>query len=201
MTPHLIEACASIDTVCPHFHIPLQSGDSRILAAMKRGYDTNVYLETIDRIRSRIPHATFGTDIIVGFPGEDEAAFANTCDILDAVGYSNLHAFRYSPRRGTAAADFPHQVTPNTKRQRAETLITQWQDGLGSVLDNRIGSTQDVLVEEHRDNVWRGYTHDYLYVKFPSERKIPVGSLLPVRVIGRMGATLEGVDDHRTDAS
>jgi threonylcarbamoyladenosine tRNA methylthiotransferase MtaB len=201
MTPQLIEACASIDTVCPHFHIPLQSGDSRILAAMRRGYDTTVYLETVDRIRSRIPCATFGTDIIVGFPGEDETAFARTCEVLDAVGYSNLHAFRYSPRRGTAAADFPHQVAPNTKRQRSETLIALWQDGLGSVLDNRIGSTQDVLVEEHRDNVWRGYTHDYLYVKFPSERKIPVGSLLPVRVIGRMGATLEGVDDHRTDAS
>lgn len=201
MTSQLIEACASIDTVCPHFHIPLQSGDSRILAAMKRGYDANEYLDTINRIRSRIPHATFGTDIIVGFPGEDEVAFANTCAILDTVGYSNLHAFRYSPRRGTAAADFPQQVAPHTKRLRSELLLAQWQNGLGSVLDNRMGSTQDVLVEEYRDNVWRGYTHDYLYVKFPSDRKIPVGSLLPVRIISRTGATLEGVDDHQTDAN
>ena len=201
MTCQLIEACASLDTACPHFHIPLQSGDSRILAAMKRGYDRSLYLETIDRIRSRIPHATFGTDIIVGFPGEDDAAFANTCDVLETVGYSNLHAFRYSPRKGTAAADFPHQVSPETKRRRSEMLIAQWQSGLGSVLDNRIGSTQHVLVEEYRDQVWRGYTHDYLYVKFPSDRKIPVGSLFPVHIIDRTGATLEGVDDHRTDTS
>ena len=201
MTHELIEACASLDTVCPHFHIPLQSGDGRILAAMKRGYDPSLYLETIDRIRARIPRATFGTDIIVGFPGEDEAAFANTCHVLETVGYSNLHAFRYSPRRGTASADFPHQVPPETKRARSEMLIAQWQDSLSSVLDNRISSTQHVLVEEYRDHVWRGYTNDYLYVKFTSDRKIPVGSLFPVRIIGRAGAILEGVDDHRTDTS
>jgi len=199
ITPQLIEACASNDVVCPHFHVPLQSGDSDILAAMKRGYDTDLYLETIDQIRSVIPHATFGTDIIVGFPGEDDAAFANTCDILDTVGYSNLHAFRYSPRRGTAAADFPNQVPPEMKRQRSETLISRWQNRLGSVLDNRIGSTQHVLVEEYRDNVWRGYTNDYVYVNFPSDREIPVGSLLPVHIISRTGATLKGVDDHRSD--
>ena len=201
MTPQLIEACASNDTVCPHFHIPLQSGDNRILAAMQRGYDVQIYIDTIERIRARMPHATFGTDIIVGFPGEDESAFANTVAILEAVGYSNLHAFRYSPRRGTASADFPHQVLPETKRRRSEALITRWLDGLGRTLDNRIGSTQDVLVEEHRDTVWRGYTHDYLYVRFSSDRQIPIGSLLPVRITGRTGATLEGVDDHRTNAS
>jgi len=201
MTPQLIEACASIETVCPHFHIPLQSGDNRILAAMKRGYDAHIYLDTIERIRARIPHATFGTDIIVGFPGEDETAFASTLAILDVVGYSNLHAFRYSPRRGTASAEFSHQVPPGTKKLRSEGLIARWQDGLGSVLDNRIGSTQDVLVEEHRDAVWRGYTHDYLYVKFSSDRQISIGSLLPVHITGRTGATLEGVDDHRTNTS
>jgi len=80
-------------------------------------------------------------------------------------------------------------------------LIAQWQDSLSSVLDNRISSTQHVLVEEYRDHVWRGYTNDYLYVKFTSDRKIPVGSLFPVRIIGRAGAILEGVDDHRTDTS
>ena len=201
MTPQLIKVCASIETVCPHFHIPLQSGDNRILAAMKRGYDTQIYLEAIERIRARIPHATFGTDIIVGFPGEDETAFASTLGILDVVGYSNLHAFRYSPRRGTASAEFPNQVPPETKRQRSEAVIARWQDGLGAVLDNRIGSTQDVLVEEHRDAVWRGYTHDYLYVKFSSDRQISIGSLLPVHITGRTGATLEGVDDHRTNTS
>lgn len=201
ITHQLIEACASIDTVCPHFHVPLQSGDNHILAAMKRGYDAKGYLHTIDSIRSRIPHATFGTDIIVGFPGEDEIAFARTLAVLDTVSYCNLHAFRYSQRRGTEAAGFADQVSPEIKRQRSEALIEHWLDGLVSVLDNRIDSTQDVLVEEHRDTVWRGYTHDYLYVKFSSDRQIPIGSLLPVHITGRTGATLEGVEDYRTDAS
>lgn len=201
MTTQMIETCASYEVVGPHFHIPLQSGDNRILAAMKRGYDVPSYLATLEQIRSRIPHATFGTDIIVGFPGEDEAAFANTCELVNAVGYSNLHVFRYSPRPGTASAEFAGQVPSNVKRQRSESLITRWREGLGRTLDNRIGSTQDVLVEEHRDDGWRGYTHDYLHVKFLSDRQIPVGSILPVYITNRTGATLEGVDDHRIDAS
>jgi len=201
MTIQLIESCASKNTVCPHFHIPLQSGDNQVLAAMQRGYDAHIYMDTIERIRSLIPQATFGTDIIVGFPGEDEAALANTLSILDTVSYSNLHVFRYSPRRGTASAEFPNQVHPEVKRQRSEDLIAHWFDGLSRTLDKRISSTQDVLVEEHRDAVWRGYTHDYLYVKFSSDRQIPIGSLHPVHITGRAGATLEGVDDHRTDAS
>lgn len=201
ITTQMIDTCATYEVVSPHFHIPLQSGDSRILAAMKRGYDVSSYLEILERIRSRIPHATFGTDIIVGFPGEDEAAFANTCEVLDTVGYCNLHVFRYSPRKGTAAAEFPGQVPSSVKRERSESLITRWNKGLGGTLDNRIGTAQDVLVEEHRDDGWRGYTHDYVYVKFLSDQQIPVGSILPVHITSRTGATLEGVDDHRTDAS
>lgn len=201
ITDKLIDVCASIEAVCPHFHIPLQSGDSEILKAMKRGYNAPMYVDTIERIRSRIPHATFGTDIIVGFPGEVKKAFARTLDMLDIVGYSNLHAFRYSPRKGTASALFPHQVLPEIKRQRSETLVAHWLGGLGRTLDNRIGSTQHVLVEEQQDAVWRGYTHDYLYVKFSSDRQIPIGSLLPVHITRRTGSTLEGVDDHRIDTS
>ncbi len=201
ISSRLIEACATHEVVSPHFHLPLQSGNSRILAAMKRGYDSQAYLETVEHIRSRIPHATLGTDIIVGFPGENEDAFADTCEIVDIVGYSNLHVFRYSPRRGTAAAEFPDQVPSDVKQRRSESLIAHWEEELGRTLDNRISSTQDVLVEEYRDDGWRGYTHDYLYVKFPSDQQIPVGSILSVRITGRTGATLEGVDDHRIDAS
>jgi len=199
MTPELIDACARHQVVCPHFHIALQSGDSQILAAMKRGYDVQTYLQTIERVRSRIPHATFGTDIIVGFPGEDDSAFANTCRVVEAVDYSNLHIFRYSQRRGTEAADFANQVPPEVKKQRSDTLSSLWNDHLGQMLDKRIGSTQHVLVEEQRHDGWRGYTNDYVYVRFSSSKHTPVGSIIPVRIIGRMGAHLEGVDDHRID--
>ena len=201
ITLKLVETCSTHEVVSPHFHIPLQSGDDHILAAMKRGYDSQAYLDAVESIRARIPQATFGTDIIVGFPNEDETAFANTCRVVETVGFSNLHVFRFSPRMGTAAAEFPAQIPADVKRQRSESLIAHWKQGLGRTLDNRIGSTQDVLVEEYRENGWRGYTHDYLYVKFPSDRRIPVGSITPVRITCRKGATLEGVDDHRTNAS
>jgi len=201
ITPELIEASATHEAVSPHFHIPLQSGDDRILSAMERGYDSQGYFDAVEHVRERIPRATFGTDIIVGFPDEDEAAFVNTCRVVEAVGLSNLHVFRFSPRQGTAAAAFPDQIPADVKRQRSESLVAHWEQGLGRTLDNRIGSTQDVLVEEHRENGWRGYTHDYLYVKFPSDQRIPVGSITPVRITSRTGATLEGVDDHRTNAS
>jgi threonylcarbamoyladenosine tRNA methylthiotransferase MtaB len=200
ITEKLVGLCADHEVISPHFHIPLQSGDSRVLAAMERGYDIQMYLAAIARIRTRMPHATFGTDIIVGFPGEDDDAFAHTCQIADAVGFVNTHVFRYSPRRGTQAAELPHQVPPEVKRHRSESLILQWEKGLGKALDNRIGSTQHVLVEERRDHRWHGYTHDYLTVKFSSDRHIPIGSIVPVRLTGRIGATLEGVDDHRINA-
>lgn len=199
LTPELIDVCASHETVCSHFHIPLQSGDSRILAAMRRGYSAHDYLETIERVRSRIPHASFGTDIIVGFPGEDDRAFAQTCTVVETVNYSNLHIFRYSQRKGTEAATFANQVPPEVKRRRSEALSSRWSDRLAQMLDKRIGSTQHVLVEEQRQDGWRGYTDDYVYVRFSSSKHIPVGSIFPVRITGRMGAALEGVDDHRID--
>jgi threonylcarbamoyladenosine tRNA methylthiotransferase MtaB len=201
ITSELIESCGRNPIVSPHFHVPLQSGDSGILVAMGRGYDVGAYVATIERIRSLIPDSTFGTDIIVGFPGESDEAFANTCTMLDLVGYSNLHAFRYSPRPGTAAARWTNQVPSDVKKQRSKALIERWEAGLGRTLDNRIGSTQDVLVEERQNDRWCGYTHDYLYVHFSSSQKFPVGSIVPVRIISRAGVTLEGVHDHRIDAS
>ena len=194
----LIRACAEHSVVSPHVHIPLQSGDDEVLRAMQRGYSVRDYLEAVDRIRHRIPHATFGTDLIVGFPGEDEAAFAGTVRCVETVGYVNLHVFRYSPRPGTAAARLK-PVPSSVQRMRSERLSACWETTVEPVLDNRIGTTQDVLVEEHREAVWRGYTHDYLHVRFHSDRRIPIGSISSVRITGRVGATLEGVDDDRDD--
>ena len=199
LTPQLLKAFARHAKLSPHFHSPLQSGDDGILAAMARGYDAATYLAVIDRIRRVLPHATFGTDIIVGFPGEDGFAFAQTCRAIDSVGYVNLHVFRYSPRRGTRAAELPDQVPAEVKKRRSSLLLSHWESGLGALLDNRIGTTQDVLVEERRDDGWRGYTHDYLHVTFSTHRTIRIGSILPIRIVGRTKAALEGVDDHRTE--
>jgi len=183
LTGELIEAFAANERACPHFHVPLQSGDDRILERMARGYTVAEYLERIASVRMHIPRATFGTDIIVGFPGEDEEAFRRSCDVIRRVRFTNLHAFRFSPRPGTVAAGFPDRVDEPTKRRRADILTGRWREALRGDLDSRIGTTHHVLVEERRDGEWRGYTSDYLYVHFASDEEIPAGSLRPVRIV------------------
>jgi threonylcarbamoyladenosine tRNA methylthiotransferase MtaB len=200
VTDALVDALASDDRACPHFHVPLQSGDDRILERMARDYTVAQYLGAIARVRRTLPAATFGTDLIVGFPGEDDAAFENTCHIVEAVGFSNLHAFRYSPRPGTVATGLDGAVPERTKRARADALEARWHRTMRSILDKRIGSIQDVLVEERREGVWRGYTRDYIHVRFISNEEIPVGSTRPVRVTGSAIEHLEGMDEQRKDA-
>lgn len=200
ITPQLLEACRSLPVVGPHFHVPLQSGDDGVLAAMQRGYDVDEYMRTIEHLRSAIPWATVGTDLIVGFPGEDEDAFRRTCTLVERVEYSNVHIFRFSPRAGTPAACFAHPVSSRDASARSEILRCVWKETLSRTLDNRIGSTQDLLVEEYREAAWRGYTHDYVSVRLTSDRPIPIGVVVPVHITGRSGAVLEGVDDHRVES-
>jgi len=196
LTAPLIGAFAADERACPHFHVPLQSGDDRILQRMARGYTVSDYFGKVDAVREVIPRATFGTDVIVGFPGEDEAAFANTCGVVNAAGFTNLHAFRFSPRPGTVAADLPDAVPEAVKRRRADSLVRHWRNGLRKRLDNRIGSTQHVLVEERREDEWRGHTSDYLYVHFASDEEIPSGSIRPVRIVAVVEDHLEGTVDE-----
>jgi len=185
---------------CPHFHIPLQSGDDGVLRRMRRGYTVEAYRRCVARIAEAIPPATFGTDIIVGFPGEDAAAFARTLDAVAAIDYANLHVFRYSERPGTAAADLPGRVPESVKRVRAETLDARWAIARRRLLDSRLSTTQDVLVEEGRDGRWRGHTPDYLYVTFGSHGEIPIGCVRSVRIVGTADDRLEGEDRDRDDA-
>jgi len=197
----LLEAMASDRRACPHFHVPLQSGDDRILSAMQRGYTVAGYLATLDRVRKVLPEATFGADLIVGFPGEDDQAFRATCGIVEAVGYANLHVFRYSPRSGTVAAALPNAVPEGIKRQRASALTQVWLPIRDRLLDTRIGSIQDVLIEERRDEQWHGHTRDYLPVSFTSETELPLGSEQPVHILAARDGRLEGVDTHRTNTA
>jgi len=195
LTASLVDAFADDERACPHFHVPLQSGDDRILRAMARGYTVSDYLGTIATVRERIPHATFGTDVIVGFPGEDETAFGETCRVIDDVGFVNLHAFRFSPRPGTVAADLRDGITERVARCRASAVARRWRDGLRRQLDNRLGSTHHVLVEERRGDEWRGYTSDYLHVHFASRQQIAIGSVRPVRIVAIAEDHLKGTID------
>lgn len=200
ITHELLAAFAADSRACPHFHVPLQSGSDSVLRAMARGYTASEYVETIERVLAVLPHATFGSDIIVGFPGETEAAFEETCRMVKRVAYVNLHVFRYSDRPGTVAARLAGRVDGGTKRRRADALDSLWRPIQHRLLDRRIGTTQDILVEERRDNHWRGYTADYIPVHFEGSTGIPLGIEHPVRITGAAGDHLEGVDGHRTEA-
>ena len=118
----LLEALASEPKVCPHLHVPMQSGDDGVLRAMGRHYTAGEYLEHIAALRAAVPEVNVTTDVIVGFPTEDERAFERTLEAIDAAGISRVHAFSYSPRPGTAAAALGDRVAPEEKKRRSQAL-------------------------------------------------------------------------------
>lgn len=200
ITDRLLAVFRDDPRVCPHFHIPLQSADDRILRAMRRRYSSAGYRHAVERIRRQITDATLGTDIIVGFPGEDAAAFAASRRAVEEFEYVNLHVFRYSPRQGTASAPLGGQVPEDEKRRRAEALNAAWSPIRRRLLDRRIGTTQDVLVEENRDGRWRGYTRDYIPVHFDRSTDAALGEERPVWITVAVADHLEGVDGDRQEA-
>ncbi|MDQ7790490.1 MAG: radical SAM protein, partial [Clostridia bacterium] len=105
--PELIEALAKYDTVCPHLHIPLQSGSDTVLERMGRRYDTAGFAVLVDAIRRSVPDVSVTTDVMVGFPGETPEEFAESLAFVEETGFAGLHVFKYSPRKGTPAADYP----------------------------------------------------------------------------------------------
>src|SRR5205807_2047646 len=143
----VIAAMAECDAVCEQVHLPLQSGSSRVLKAMRRTYTAERYLALVEKMRAAIPDLAFGTDIIVGFPGETEDDFRQTLEVVEAVGYDSAFTFVYSPREGTEAADMPDQVPHEVKIERMERLVevTQWSARERNEM--RVGRTEEVLVE------------------------------------------------------
>jgi len=201
LTDALLDVFREDERLCRHFHVPLQSGDDRILRAMRRGTSISAIEARIAAVRDTLPDATFGTDLIVGFPGEDDAAFAATCDAVARLDFVNLHVFRFSPRSGTDAALLPNRVPDRVKRDRANRLTGAWHPIRRRILDSRIGTIQDVLVESRQDGRWQGYTADYIYVRFESAAAIRAGERRAVRILHAGVDGLEGVDDDRDRAS
>ena len=114
---------AECAAVCEHVHLPLQSGSSRLLKRMRRTYSRERYLALVERLRAAIPDLAFGTDIIVGFPGETEDDFRETLEVVEEVGFDSAFTFVYSPRAGTEAAALADQVPEDVKRERMERLV------------------------------------------------------------------------------
>jgi tRNA-2-methylthio-N6-dimethylallyladenosine synthase len=197
----VIEAIAECPAVCEQVHLPLQSGSSRILKAMRRTYSRERYLALADRLRAAIPDLALGTDIIVGFPGETEADFRETLEVVEAVGYDSAFTFVYSPRTGTEAASLPDQVPHEVKIERMERLVELTQRVARERNEARIGRREEVLVEgasRTDPDVMRGRTRRNTTVNFQGDAV--AGELVDVLVESATSMTLRGVQDSLVTA-
>jgi tRNA-2-methylthio-N6-dimethylallyladenosine synthase len=148
MREDVIRAHAELASVCEHIHLPLQSGSSRILKAMRRTYDRSRYLDRVAMIREHVPDVALTTDVIVGFPGESEEDFEQTLEVVEQVGYDAAFTFVFSPRRGTEAARLTEGTVPHpVKTQRMERLLEVVQRRARERAQRFVGRTLDVLVE------------------------------------------------------
>ena len=154
-----------------HLHVPIQAGSNEILKSMKRKYDLDFFEKKIAEIRSIRPEISISTDVIVGFPGETEELFQTTIDTCKRVGFSKLHVFPYSERRGTASALMDGKVDQHEKKMRARRLIEVSEELEVAYMSKFIGREVAVLVEEFKDGYSYGHTGNFLYCKIPSELK------------------------------
>ena len=191
--PPVIAAIAESHGVCEHVHLPLQSGSTRILKAMRRTYTRERYLRLVAALRNAIADLALGTDIIVGFPGESEADFRATLEVVEEVGYDSAFTFLYSPRTGTEAATMPDQVPEAVKRERMERLVEAVQRIAARRNAARVGLVEDVLVEgpsRTDPTLLRGRTRRNTTVNFSGEAD--PGDLVPVRIEASTSTTLRG---------
>jgi tRNA-2-methylthio-N6-dimethylallyladenosine synthase len=189
----VIAAMAECESVCEHAHLPLQSGSTRVLKAMRRTYSRERYLLLVDKLRSSIPDLALTTDLIVGFPGETEAEFEETVSAVEEVGYDGAFTFVYSPRQGTEAASMPDQVPEDVKGERIERLVDAVQRVAEARNRERIGGVEEVLVEgpsRNNPELLRGRTRRNTTVNFAGTAS--AGELVPVTIESATSTTLKG---------
>ena len=189
----VIEAMAECSSVCEHAHLPLQSGSTAVLKRMRRTYSRERYLALVERMRDAVPDLALTTDLIVGFPGETEAEFQETLEVVEAVRFASAFTFVFSPRRGTEAADLPEQVPDEVKRERIERLIDLVQRLAREQNAERVGRVEQVLVESPSRTdpaVLRGRTRRNTTVNFAGPAS--PGELVDVRIESSTSTTLRG---------
>ena len=194
MRGDVIAAHRDCRAVCEHVHLPLQSGSTRILKAMRRTYSRTRYLELVRELRAEVPGIAVTTDIIVGFPGETDVDFTETLQVVDEVGFDHAFTFIYSPRRGTDAARMPEQVDARVKGERLQRLVDLVQVHAQRRNQALVGTVQEVLVEgaSRTDaSVLRGKTRQNKTILFPGA--VVPGSFVDVRVEAATSQTLRGV--------
>jgi tRNA-2-methylthio-N6-dimethylallyladenosine synthase len=194
MREDVIRAHAELSSLCEHIHLPLQSGSSRILKAMRRTYDRGRYLDRVALIREHVPDASLTTDIIVGFPGETEEDFTQTLEVAEQVGYDSAFTFLFSPRRGTTAAELTEGLVPHpVKVERMERLLEVVQRRARERAQRFVGRTVEVLVEGSSrtdPERLRGRTRHNKAVNFSG--LAAAGELTEVEITAATSQTLSG---------
>jgi tRNA-2-methylthio-N6-dimethylallyladenosine synthase len=194
MSEDVVRAHAQLDSVCQHIHLPLQSGSSRVLKEMRRTYGRERYLDRVALIREHVPDCALTTDIIVGFPGETEDDFAQTLEVVEAVGFDGAFTFIYSPRRDTEAAQFVDRFIPHDVQvERMERLVEAVQRRARERAQRFVGRTLDVLVEGHSrkdPSKLRGRTTHNKVVNFDGLAQ--PGEIVPVEITSATSQTLAG---------
>src|SRR6059058_221669 len=190
----VIDAIAECTAVCEQAHLPLQSGSTRVLKAMRRTYSRDRYLRLVEELRDAIPDLALTTDLIVGFPGETEDEFGETIEAVRQVGFDGAFTFVYSPRAGTEAAAMPEQISDELKRERIERLVEVVQQVAATRNAARVGGVEEVLVEgtsRTDPSLLRGRTRRNTTVNFAGTA-VP-GELVDVRIEDATSTTLRGV--------
>ena len=172
LSNEIIEFCAKSKKIMPHFHIPLQSGSSRILKLMRRKYQTSLYKERIEHIKSLIPDACIGADIIVGFPSETDVDFQKSYDFIESLNISYLHVFSYSERQNTKAIKIKNKVSKTKKAERSLAMRELSKEFKLSFEKSFVGSTREVLFEYQIDNQWFGHSDNYLPVRVNTKENL-----------------------------
>jgi tRNA-2-methylthio-N6-dimethylallyladenosine synthase len=193
MREDVIQAHAELPSLCEHIHLPLQSGSSPILKAMRRTYNRERYMERVAMIREHVPDCAITTDIIVGFPGETDADFEQTMEVVDDVRYDGAFTFIYSPRRDTEAAELPNQVPHEVKRERMERLVDTVQKHARERAERFVGREMEVLVEgpsRTDPSKLRGRTRHNKTVNFTGLAR--PGEMAQVEITGATSTTLAG---------
>lgn len=178
VTDELLAALSKIN-FCPHFHLSLQSGSNTVLKRMNRKYTAEQYFDTVQKIRQIFPTVAITTDVIVGFCGETDEEFAETCAFVQKVGFADIHVFPYSPREGTVSYAWQDVAAP-TKNERVDKL-TEIKRRLKAAFAAKFFSTeQEVLCERKRGGFYEGYTKEYLRVYW--KQPTPIGAIVKVKI-------------------
>jgi len=173
LTPRLLGVLAETPAVCPHLHVPLQSGSDAVLGAMNRAYTAEQYAGWIEAARAALPGLALTTDVVAGFPGETAEHAAETLAFVERIGFAKLHVFRYSERPGTPAATMPGSVLPEVRAERAAALRELGDRMRAAYVAARQGSETSVLIERVQDGAATGTTEDYLRVRLPAASCVP----------------------------